>query len=420
MTASTSTKLILGLYSLAWLPAKPLLKRNSRLSEGYGQRLLQTVPDGPVDVWIQAASGGEAYLARELVLRTPAHKPIRYLLTSNTKQGVDILKQVAQDAMHKVEVAYCPFDQPKLMQKAVEHYAPKAVVLLETELWPGLLAACRKADVPTFVVNARMNTKSFAAYMCAPKLFAELAPHRVMAISDDDARRYSILFGNDRVTRMNNIKFDRVPSGKPTATLKDSPVTAILGGRTPVAVFASVRQEEETDILKAITKLKEMRPKTSIALFPRHMHRLDFWKKALYDSGLPTAVRSEISTAPAPGTVILWDTFGELSAAYEFCRAAFVGGSLKPLGGQNFLEPLSHGIVPVSGPHWSNFAWIGREIVDAGLLKEISTADDLAVTMKNALARPPKPDNVRKRMANYVDPLRGGTEQALNSILNQL
>lgn len=424
MALSTGCKALLGAYNLLWPVALPALYLAPRLREGFAERRLRDPLQGYVDVWIQAASGGEAYLARELAFAMPQERAVRILATTNTRQGREVLDTAAADlaaagSATTLVPAYCPFDQPALMRRAMEHYSPKALVLLETEIWPGLLAAAREAGVPTLFVNARMNPSSLAGYLCAGGLLRQLAPDRVLAVSDEASMRFSILFGAERVERMHNIKFDRFPA-EPQRAPEDSPVRAILGGRTPVAGFASVRREEEPDVLRALAAVHEARPKTTLALFPRHMHRLDFWRRSLYEAGLPVVMRSELDAAPAPGSVVLWDAFGELGAAYEFCRAAFVGGSLRPLGGQNFLEPLSHGVQPVIGPHWSNFSWIGRDIVDQGLVREVADADELARTMVTILNRPPAPDALRAKVGAYVDSRRGGTAQAVQRIASHL
>lgn len=416
------TRILLGAYNLAWLPALPMVYCAPRLREGFQQRLLRAAPEGFVDIWVQAASGGEAYLARELLLGLPRDAALTVLATTMTSQGLEVLEKAAEDARAShpnltVHTTYFPFDAPSLMDKAMQRFQPKVAVLLETELWPGFLAACKANDVPVVVVNARMNTSSLGGYLCAAGLLRDLAPDRVLAVGDEAARRYSLVFGADHVGTMENMKFDRVPTEAPIPAPADSPVRAILDGPAPVAVFASVREQEETQVLRAIRHLNKQRPKTSIALFPRHMHRLDFWRESLYEAGLRLVMRSQLDAPPPAGAVILWDAFGEMSSAFEFCKAAFVGGSLVPLGGQNFLEPLAHGVVPCIGPHWSNFAWIGRGIVEQGLAVEVDGPLVLAEQMAKMLARPRKREAVRAKAVAYVDSRRGGTRTAMDCIL---
>jgi 3-deoxy-D-manno-octulosonic-acid transferase len=431
MAPNGTCKALLGLYDLLWPLAIPALWLAPRLREGFSERLLRPGPDGFVDVWMQAASGGEAYLVRELALALPAalaeERPLRILATTNTRQGREVLERAAAEVAGRhpgvtLIPAYCPFDQPSLMARAMEQASPRVLVLLETEIWPGLLAAAREFDVPVVLANARMNARSLAGYLCAGRLLRELAPQRVLAVSDEAALRFSLLFGAARVERMNNIKFDRfaTPAPEDGAAPGSGPVAAVMGDGRPWAVMASVRRQEERDVLAALRGIRAARPQAGLAVFPRHMHRLDFWRRTLYECGLPPVMRSTLAAPPAPGSVVLWDTFGELAGAYAFCTAAFVGGSLRPLGGQNFLEPLAHGVVPVIGPHWSNFAWVGRDIVDQGLAVEVDGPRELAGAMIAALDRPPARQDVRARVAAYVDTRRGGTRQAAERIASYL
>ena len=99
------------------------------------------------------------------------------------------------------------------------------------------------------------------------------------------------------------------------------------------------------------------------------------------------------------GSVILWDTFGELVHAYKYADAAFLGGSLAPLGGQNFLEALNCGVIPVTGPFWDNFSWVGSEIVNEGLLRVAEdwrgVSDALVEIMENPSL--PRKGHIRSR-----------------------
>jgi 3-deoxy-D-manno-octulosonic-acid transferase len=122
----------------------------------------------------------------------------------------------------------------------------------------------------------------------------------------------------------------------------------------------------------------------------------------------------------APGSVILWDTFGELGAAYRLCRAAFVGGSLAPLGGQNFLEALNGGVRPVIGPHWANFAWVGRGLLADGLVREVpgwrAAADVLASDLREPIPR----RQIREHAATYVRARQGATARVAKLVCDLL
>ena len=127
-------------------------------------------------------------------------------------------------------------------------------------------------------------------------------------------------------------------------------------------------------------------------------------------------LRSETIRPVVPGTVILWDTFGELPFAYGLSKAAFVGGSLVPLGGQNFLEALTSGVLPIIGPYWENFAWVGSNIVSQGLIRIASDWQEVADLLGEDLKKTPSHGKVRARALNYIKSRQGGTAHACRVI----
>ena len=146
------------------------------------------------------------------------------------------------------------------------------------------------------------------------------------------------------------------------------------------------------------------------------MHRIPPWQKHLDRLQVPWRLHSSLRRPVSPGTVILWDTFGALSAAYDHCQVCFVGGSLAPLGGQNFLEPVARGILPVIGPHWDNFAWVGREIVRQGLVREASDWRQAAEALVAILRSPPSRQAQQQAGWAYLQARRGGSAQACREI----
>jgi 3-deoxy-D-manno-octulosonic-acid transferase len=301
------------------------------------------------------------------------------------------------------------------MNRAVRDADPEIVILVETEIWPGFLAALKKSRARTMVVNGRINEKYLKRYRLWPSFWKALAPDLVLAISPADARRFEKLFGG-KVEVMPNMKFDRVPPA-PAAT-EQNPVAGLLAPQTPFLVLGSVRQEEEGMIAKLITRIRQQLPEVVIGLFPRHMHRIEQWKSIMSRAG-GWQLRSAAKPAIAAGTVLLWDTFGELSLAYQSATAAFVGGSLAPLGGQNFLEPLVCGVPPVIGPSWENFTWIGSEIIGQALVRVASDWETAADLLLQDLKSPPPRDTVQKAALTYIQERQGGTARVCR-LINEL
>jgi len=409
--------LALKLYDTLWRVCIPLLRLNSRLKDGYGTRCTGDKLK-PADIWIQAASAGEAYLALSLIDNMHSADPIHILVTTNTRQGLDIIKKAIEAKSINqitVESAYIPFDRPALMDKVVQHIGPKLMILLETEIWPGLLFALKKNNVRTIIINGRVTPKSLKGYMRWPSLWETLCPDKILAISDDDAYRFATLFGQNKVQKMSNIKFDRL-----NTILQDTnnPLKMFIPELTPFLVLGSVRQPEENQVENILLKIRSSVPETIIGLFPRHMHRIKYWEQALVKLDIQWKRRSELTSINVPaGTVIIWDTFGELNAAYALAKSVFVGGSLAPLGGQNFLEPMIYGIKPVIGPSWENFAWVGNDIFKQGLAITTTSWQSVASELIGQLRQTnPDSDQQQKAAIRYIEERKGGTLQACNLI----
>jgi 3-deoxy-D-manno-octulosonic-acid transferase len=404
------------LYNMGWGLAIPALRMNHRLAEGFKQRTLKHKMPPAADLWIQAASAGESYLAWELLKGLRPARPVRVMVTSNTSQGMEILERAIDDITPNDRgvsacAAYFPFDKPTIMETAVRNISSKIMVLLESEMWPGLLAALKKYRCKTLIINGRITAKSLRRYLIWPSLWRDLRPDKILAVSEKDAKRFSVLFGREYVDVMPNMKFDRIGLTQGMPYTKN-PLEGILRPDTPLLVLGSVRREEEPVVEKIVVDIHRRLPETIIGLFPRHMHRIKYWKKVLDRLAIPWTLRSKIQKHVPHGTVILWDTFGELPLAYELSKAAFVGGSLAPLGGQNFLEALTCGVVPVIGPSWENFAWVGQEIVEQGLVRNATNWKEVTDILVETMEKSPSYEKVRETALRYVEDRQGGTTLA--------
>ena len=412
-------RIAFGLYNLLWTCSLPWLRLNHRLAEGYLQRRL--TPMLPVaDIWIQAASVGESYLALEIINALQLGRTIKILVTSNTSQGIDILNRSVVDgsdlpSTNHVMVRYFPFDQPALMNRAVAAVRPAAMVLLETEIWPGLLNALQQHNLRAIIINGRLTERSLKRYLLWPSIWSQLRPESVLAISPADADRFKKLFGPDGIEVMPNIKFDRVVS---SAAISDhsNPIKELVPAELQLIVMASVRRQEESMVAQMMAEIFRQRPPTIIGLFPRHLHRVQSWQKILQQAGIGWSLRSQARAPATAGSVIIWDTFGELVSAYQLCAAAFVGGSLAPLGGQNFLEALMWGIRPIIGPSWENFSWVGTEIIDTGLLHVAGNWREAANQLLDDLTNPPLRDEIKNNAFAYIKQRQGGTTIACQAI----
>ena len=437
MKKTPGYSLMLGEYALLWRLARPFAARHKRLRDDFPLRMVpeEWKPPFPVDLWIQAASGGESFLARQLLgalhelAGNDVQRRLRVLCTSCTRQGLDVLEAArvhAETFWPNLEIAVrvFPLDEPSIIRRAVKMASPKTVVLLETELWPGLMAACAEEGIPLVTVNGRMTEKSYSGYRWFAPLWRKVAPERILAMAEADASRFAALFGGTRVSVMPNMKFDAVPLVAPVVDAS-SPAWSMLPPGVPVVLLASVREEEEPLLPSVLGHVREHAPEAVVVVAPRHMERVPAWRDILetaFGAGNATSYSRLVETGGTgiKGQAVLWDVFGQLQALYARAESVFVGGSLARLGGQNFLEAAGQGRVPVIGPHWKNFAWVGEEFFASGLGVRVGGAEELGPALVRMLRDVPEPETVRLKTTAYIAPRRGGTRMAAEAVWDVL
>lgn len=436
-------------YAGLWRVVTPFLRRNKRLADGWTERLAPAdwlADAAPVDVWLQAASGGEAHLALTLLRALPDRPCLRVLIATWTRQGREVAERALPALLEEkpwlsVVVRFAPLDAPAVARRALELARPRLLVLLETELWPGLLGACAEAGVPVRVVNGRMTRASFEAYAVIRPVLQKLPLSCVHAVSSDDAARFARTFelaarpeegatenpGSARsrcVDVMPNIKFDRA-----VAALDDVPSTElapVFRLARPVFLLASVRKQEETRLAPWLGRLLQAFPRAVVVVAPRHMYRVDAWMSRLYDLGLRPRAASSLKPGEAcpPGSTLVWDRFGDLPRLYALADVAYVGGGFGQ-GGQNFLEALTAGLVPCVGPSLDNFHWaLGEEqppsLPEAGLLTVCPNPRALYEALLTAAERPRDREEVRRQFKAWIAPRAGGAAYAARLLMEAL
>jgi len=356
----------LALLRLAWRARRqPAYLRH--VAERFGWHTAQ--PDRPV-IWIHAVSVGETHAAQPLVhALLAAHPDHRVLITHTTPTGRHTGEQLFGDSVLR---SYLPWDLPGAVTRFLRAYRPRVGVLMETEVWPNLLAHCAHAQVPVTLVNARMSERSARGYARIGPLAREAmqALAAVGAQTEADAGRIAAL-GARRIEVTGNLKFDRGPSAQ------DLVLGAQLRERFAhrfVFLAASTREGEEELLLDA---LRDVDADLLLALVPRHPQRFDAVAALLERRGLAFQRRSDDQPLRAGTRVWLGDSMGELFACYAACDVAFVGGSLLPLGGQNLLEALALGAPVLVGPHTFNFTAATQGAIEAGAALRVADADGL-------------------------------------------
>lgn len=397
-------------YKLLWFCITPAIKRLPRLKEGIAERTLQEINFSKVDLWMHAASVGEAYIALQILKSFEEDQKLDILVTCNTSQGKEILEKNIPDQPHTVTIAYMVFDNPALVTKAIETADPKLLVLIELEIWPALMAEMKRQKKQIIIVNGRMTEKSFKGYSKVAFLWRMLKPDVILATSEGNKARLQTLFQQKDTYLVENIKFDQIEK----CSIVERTVT-----RNKSLILASIRKEEESEVLYIILKLLEIFPNLHIDLFPRHLHRVPDWEKFLSEQEISYSIKST-SRNNGHRSVLIWDVFGEMINVYQRSDAAFVGGSLAPLGGQNFIEAFMNGVIPVTGPSVSNFLWTGPEVFRDGLVKKGNSREEVLQLLVSILKSPPDKNIIQQKANRYIQLKQGGSRKTCQHIVDLL
>ncbi len=317
-------------------------------------------------LWLHAVSVGETRAAEPLVeALLLAYPDSRIVLTHMTPTGRATGRALFAKHGARLVQAYLPYDIPFMVRRFIAHFGPRICILMETEVWPNLIAACGE-QVPVALVNARLSERSLRRGRRFGGLMTDAAKALalVAAQTEADAARVRSL-GAPRVEVTGSVKFDVVVP--PSALATGAWLRERIGAR-PVLLCASTREGEEALILDACAPLWEMAGNVLLVLVPRHPQRFDDVAAMVAQRGLALQRRSQLDgTAVAAATrVLLGDSMGEMFAYYVAADLAFIGGSLLPLGGQNLIEACALGKPVLIGPHTFNFALVTEEAIAAG------------------------------------------------------
>jgi 3-deoxy-D-manno-octulosonic-acid transferase len=381
------------LYSLMVIGAQPFLRRKLRrrgaaepgylhaIDERFG---VYRTPAEPGALWIHAVSLGETKAAAILLECLRRLQPdLRVLLTHGTATG----RAEGERLLRPGDVqAWLPWDAPKAVRLFLNHFQPSAGILMETEVWPNLVAQCKARGLPLVLANARLSEKSLAHTRRLARLsrpaYASLAA--VWAQTEDDAVRLAKAGATVKGV-FGNLKFDATPDA---AQLDRGRAWRVSAGR-PVVMFASSRDGEEAEffsVLKAHRELaaaggagagkEAMAQQIQWLVVPRHPQRFDEVASMAAQHGFSVSRRSRWTAQPETADVWIGDSLGEMALYYGLSHVALLGGSFAALGGQNLIEAAACGCPVIMGPHTFNFADAAQLAQDARAALRVETMQE--------------------------------------------
>jgi 3-deoxy-D-manno-octulosonic-acid transferase len=407
------------LLSVLMPPVVLRLLWRSRAQPAYRQRIGErfgrvAAPVQPVAIWVHAVSVGEALAAIPLIRALVArHGTGRVLVTTTTPTGSERVRALFGDTVLHV---YAPYDLPWLLERFLGCMRPQCVVVMETELWPNLFRALAQRGVPLILANARLSPASYRGYRRLRRFAARTLGHcsLIAAQSAADAERFRRLGAPpQRLQVVGNLKFDQpLPMDQVDAgrALRER-----LGPTRPVWIAASTHDGEELCALAAHRAVLRLRPDALLILVPRHPQRFDAAARLIGDQGFAylrrSAAATDVGLDGAP-QVLLGDSMGEMFVYYAAADVAFVGGSLRPAGGHNVLEPAAIGMPVLFGPHMDNFG-PARDLLLAAEGAIQVDAETLAATLAALLGDAPRRTRMATAARGVIDANRGACARLL-------
>ncbi|MEC7641736.1 MAG: glycosyltransferase N-terminal domain-containing protein [Nitrospinota bacterium] len=377
------------IVNAAFLAASPFILVRTILDSAFRHEMLQRLrggsqaPQATKSIWIHAASVGEVQAARifwQILKKDQPELPL--VLSTFTAAGYQMAKKEGLDPVFRM-----PPDSPIWIDPLFGKLDPALLVLIEAELWPGLLGACGRRGIPVVLINGRISQKAFQRYMNFQGIFQQLMkPVSVfsMRTKTDCQRVLDLGIEPEKVRVTGNLKFEALipeDSGEDEALPVD---------QTATVVFGSTRPGDEGPVMETVSRLWQDLPQFQCVLAPRHIERCEEVEGLIRDYGFKYIRHSKINgSQPEPSEVILVDTIGDLNSYYQKSCLAFVGGGFNPrFGGHNILEPAAYSQPVIYGKYMSNFEEEACLLAASGGGVPLDSPDELYPTLLRLLKDP--------------------------------
>jgi 3-deoxy-D-manno-octulosonic-acid transferase len=392
----------------------------AKVRGGWTQRLgfMPALPPARTRVWVHAVSAGEMQAAAPVCSSLLEKMPgCQLVLSTATPAGKKVaLTRIPQAAA----VLYFPLDVRFCVVRALDAIRPDVCLLIEKELWPNFLAAAKQRGIPVAVLNARISRRSLRrsrllrGFLKWAMGFVDL----FAAQTQRDAFLLSYLgCPAEKITVCGNVKFDqRLDPLSPEGRLH---LRSLLGLRNdqPLLLAGSTHPGEEQTLLDALAIIRAEIPGARLLIAPRHIHRAGEVEALIARAGLRCLKRTQaVGQATTPDTVVILDTMGELAGFYGLGEAAFVGGTLVPIGGHDLLQPVAHGLAVFFGPHTFNLPEVADALLEARVGFRVSNARELAEGIGAILGNQHEREEIRRAASSFLDKHRGASARCASAV----
>lgn len=409
------------IYSAVFYLAQPFLVyrlyQRARKNPAYKERIPERfgryrVASPDSCLWVHTVSVGEFIAAQPLIEKLlQRHPEVPVLVTTMTPTGSERVQAALGDRVIHV---YLPYDIPYAVKRFLRHFNPKALVIMETELWPNLIHYTSKRGAPVIVANARLSQRSADGYRKAAALVRPMLREIsvIAAQAKPDGERFIELGlppASLKVT--GTVKFDLAVDAAVMARAKQ--LRQNWGPERSVFIAASTHEGEDEQVLEAFKLVKQSLSDALLVLVPRHPERFQPVQSLVEKQGWPYVCHSAGSSIAPDIDVVIGDTMGELLVLLGASDVAFIGGSLEPVGGHNMLEALAMGTPAITGPHVFNFSVVAQLLSELQVLETVTTPLGLGDAVLRLLNNPQQRQALSKKGLQVVDENRGAIDRLL-------
>jgi 3-deoxy-D-manno-octulosonic-acid transferase len=395
------------LHTLKKSYQEPRYRHNLRERLGFAPQLSSCV-------WIHCVSLGETIAAKPLILKLQQQFPNESLvITNTTATGSHAAQQLLRKSDHAV---FLPYDSPGPVRRFLERTHPRIAILMETELWPNLIAQTHKRDIPVVLNNARLSARSQRGYQRIAKITRDMLQKLTLVHAQtlaDKNRLIELGLPENRCEVTGNLKFDLT---LPENLIINANALKERWNHRLTWIAASTHAGEEEIILNAHQTLLTRYPNLLLVLVPRHPNRFEAVYELCREKGFLTARHTE-DNIDGLHTVLIGNTVGQLLLFYQATDITFMGGSLVSVGGHNFIESAILGKPQISGPNLDNFSWVAEQLLEHEALTIIHNAHELIDTvsglLENKAKRKEQGDQARVMALKHA----GACQKQLNGIL---
>ncbi|MEH6442461.1 MAG: lipid IV(A) 3-deoxy-D-manno-octulosonic acid transferase [Oceanospirillaceae bacterium] len=406
-------------YLLTPLLLLKLWRRGAK-TPAYRQRILErfgyaSKSSTIAPLWVHAVSVGETVAIAPLLMQLlKKHPQLHILITTSTPTGADRVAKLFADYPN-VWHQYCPYDQSGAVSRFVNTHKPLGLLIVETELWPNMLAKCQAKGISVLLANARMSEKSAAGYAKVASLTSAmlLQLDSLVAQYPSDGERFKKLgLPAKKLSISGSIKFD---IEVPELMLQNAAQLRAQIGERPVLILASSHQSEEQGVLQLMDDIWLKHPYLLLIIVPRHPERFDEVAH-LAEQVTDLVARRSKNNLTMQSKVYIGDTMGELSMLYAAADLAIVGGSFVAMGGQNPIEAASVSKGVLMGPQQFNFSVICPQLETAGGMRSCADYQQLLEHLLALLAEPSTMQEMGMKAQQYFLSQRGATDYLLRKI----